>query len=49
MLNTIWAEVREGKLVMLDEIDAPEGTRAIVTFLDENGDQNFWQAASSES
>lgn len=49
MLNTVWAEIREGKLVILGEIDAPEGTRAIVTFLDENGDQDFWQAASTES
>ena len=49
MLNTVWAEVREGKLVTLDEIDAPEGTREIVTFLDEEKNEDFWQAASSES
>ncbi len=49
MLNAVWAVVREGKIQTLDEIDAPEGTRAIITFLDENGDEDFWQAASSES
>lgn len=48
MLNTVWAVVHEGRIETLDEVDAPEGTRALVTLLveDENG---FWQAASSAS
>ncbi|MGI8670203.1 MAG: hypothetical protein ACR2J3_10225 [Aridibacter sp.] len=48
MLNTVWAVVHDGKIQTLDEINAPEGTRAIITLLVENED-DFWQAASSAS
>ena len=48
MLETVWAVVHEGKIETLDKVDAPEGTRALVTlFVEEEAD--FWQAASSES
>ena len=48
MLNTVWAVVHEGRIETLGEVDAPEGTRALVTLLVEDGD-DFWQVASSES
>lgn len=48
MLNTVWAVVHEGKIQALGEINAPEGTRAIVTLLVED-EADFWQAASSAS
>jgi hypothetical protein len=48
MLNTVWAVVHDGKIETLDEVDAPEGTRALVTLLVED-EADFWQAASSAS
>lgn len=48
MLNTVWAVVHEGKIETLCEVDAPEGTRALVTLLVEE-ESDFWQSASSES
>ena len=48
MLNTVWAVVHEGRIETLDTINAPEGTRALVTLLVED-EADFWQAASSES
>jgi hypothetical protein len=48
MLNTVWAVVREGRIEPLGEIDAPDGTRALVTLLVEE-EADFWQAASSAS
>ena len=47
-MNTIWAIVREGKIVPLEKIEAPEGTRALVTLLPEE-DSDFWLAASEPS
>ena len=48
MMNTIWAVVREGKIVPLEEINVPEGTRVLVTLLPED-DAGFWLAASESS
>lgn len=48
MMNTIWAVVREGKIVPLEEIEVPEGTRALVTLLPEE-EGGFWLAASDSS
>ena len=48
MLETVWAVVHEGKIEPLDKVDAPEGTRALVTLFVED-EADFWQAASSES
>jgi hypothetical protein len=47
-MNTVWAVVHEGKIETLAEVDAPEGTRALVTLLVED-DAEFWHAASSAS
>ncbi len=48
MLNTVWAVVHEGRIETLGTINAPEGTRALVTLLVED-EADFWQAASFES
>ena len=48
MLNTVWAVVHDGKIETDDAVDAPEGTRALVTLLVEE-DTDFWYAASSPS
>ena len=48
MPNTVWAVVHDGKIEPLSLIDAPEGTRALVTLLVED-EADFWQAASSQS
>ena len=47
-MNTIWAIVREGKIVPLEHIEVPEGTRALVTLLPEE-ESDFWLAASASS
>lgn len=49
MINTVWAVVREGKIVPLEEIEMPEGTRALVTLLPEEGESGFWLAAGKSS
>lgn len=48
MMNTVWAIVREGKIVPLEDIEVPEGTRVLVTLLPED-DSSFWLAASQRS
>ncbi len=48
MLNTVWAVVREGKIVPVERINLPENTRALVTFLPED-EAGFWMAASKSA
>ncbi len=48
MMNTVWAVVREGRIVPLENIEVPEGTRVLVTLLPED-DSSFWEAASESS
>jgi hypothetical protein len=48
MMNTIWAVIRDGKIVPLEEVKAPDGTRVLVTLLPED-DAGFWLAASDPS
>jgi hypothetical protein len=48
MINTIWAVIRDGKIVPLEDVNVPEGTRALVTLLPED-DAGFWLAASEAS
>ena len=48
MIETVWAVVHEGRIETVGAVDAPEGTRALVTLLVED-ETDFWQAASSES
>jgi hypothetical protein len=48
MINTIWAVIRDGKIVPLEAVTVPEGTRALVTLLPEE-DAGFWLTASESS
>ncbi len=48
MMNTVWAVVRDGRIVPLESIEVPEGTRVLVTLLPED-DSSFWSAASESS
>jgi hypothetical protein len=48
MINTIWAVIRDGKIVPLEAVNVPEGTRALVTLLPED-DTGFWLTASESS
>ena len=46
MLNTIRAVMREGKIELLEDVEIPEGTEALVTPLVET---EFWLKASESS
>lgn len=48
MLNSVWAVVHEGKIKLLEEIDVPDGTKVLVTFLPEE-ESEFWLRASQVS
>lgn len=48
MINTIWAVIRDGKIVPLQDVNVPDGTRALVTLLLED-EADFWLAASESS
>ena len=48
MINTIWAVIRDGKIIPLEAVKVPEGTRALVTLLPED-EAGFWLAASEPS
>jgi hypothetical protein len=48
MINTIWAVIRDGKIVPLQDVNVPDGTRALVTLLPED-EADFWLAASESS
>ena len=48
MINTIWAVIRDGEIVPLEDVNVPEGTRALVTLLPED-DAGFWLVASEAS
>lgn len=49
MINTIRAVILEGKIVPLEEIEAPEGTRALVTLLPDEEESDLWLASSESS
>jgi hypothetical protein len=48
MMNTVWAVVRDGRIEPLADIDAPDGTRVLVTMLLEE-EADFWLGASAGS
>lgn len=48
MMSTVWAIVREGKIVPLEDVEVPEGARVLVTLLPED-ESSFWSAASQLS
>jgi hypothetical protein len=48
MISTVWAVVREGKVVPLENIELPEGARALVTLLPDETEE-FWLRASESA
>ena len=48
MLNTIEAIVQNGQIIPLENIEIPDGTKALVTLLAEEGNE-FWLSASESS
>lgn len=49
VLQTVWAEIRNGKIEPLDNIPLPEGAKAIVTFVPGDDDGRFWLFASEQA
>lgn len=47
MLNTVRAIIRDGKVELLERIDAPEGTELLVTILSD--ETQFWTGVSQVS
>jgi predicted DNA-binding antitoxin AbrB/MazE fold protein len=48
MLNTIEAIIKNGQIVPLENIELPEGSKALVTLL-EMEENKFWLSASENS
>ena len=48
MTLTVWAVVREGKIEPLEQIDLPEGSRVLITLV-EDDESSFWLQASQVS
>ena len=49
MLQTAWAVVKKGKIVLMENITLPEGAKVIVTLLVEEDESKFWSLASQRS
>lgn len=48
MINKVWAVVHNGRIEPIHKLTAPEGTRVLVTLLQED-EADFWRDASSAS
>ncbi len=48
MLKTLLATMENGKVQLLEDLKIPEGSKLLVTLL-EDGDDLFWQKASEVS
>ncbi len=48
MLKTLWAQVRQGKIELLEAAELPEGVRVLVTVLPDD-EAEFWLQASQIS
>ena len=46
MLTTIWAEVRDGKVELTEDVALAEGARVLVTVLSQENENGFWLQAS---
>lgn len=49
MLHTVEAVIANGIITPTEPVELVEGSRALVTILDEADDSNFWLAASESS
>ena len=48
MMQTLWAVIHEGKIVLSEPAELPEGTKVLVTLLTED-ESHFWAEASQKS
>ena len=48
MLTSVWAEVRDGKIELVEPAELPEGSKVLVTLFP-NAEHEFWCGASQES
>ncbi len=48
MLKTIWAVAKEGKFEPLEDIEAADGMKVLVTLFEDN-DKKFWLNASQSA
>lgn len=49
MLKTLWAEVKQGKIELLERSDLPEGTKVLVTLLPTKETEQWLQAKPGTS
>ena len=49
MFNTLWAVVHDKKIELLEKVEIPEGTKVLVTLLNNKDENLFWQGASQRS
>ena len=49
MLQTVWAEIRDGHIRPFESVALLEGAKAIVTFIPDEKDARFWLFASQRS
>jgi hypothetical protein len=47
MMQTLWAVIQDGKIVLSEPASLPEGARALVTLLDDD-DRKFVEGLSGE-
>jgi hypothetical protein len=43
MLSTVWGVVREGQIELLEDIDLPEGSKVLVTLMEDDDSAFWWQ------
>ena len=48
MQNTIEAVVKNGRIIPIIDVELPEGSKAIVTILDDE-DSDFWLSVTAET
>ncbi len=48
-MTTIWAVVRDGKIVPVDNVPLQEGARVLVTVLPESDESAFWLGVDQDA
>ncbi len=49
MVQAHWGVVREKKIELLDEVNVPDGSKALVILLIDGNESQFWLNASQQS
>jgi hypothetical protein len=48
MMQTLWAVIHDGKIVLAEPAESPEGAKVLVTLLSDD-ENRFWTDASQKS